>query len=60
MIGETKLICWSRGLSDPILSKTTTKILQNFGQLAFFLIYFFCFLKKNKKQEEEIKHNKLM
>ena len=34
-LGETKLIRWSTGPTDPILSKNK-KILQNFGQLAFF------------------------
>ena len=36
LYGETKLICWSMGLTDPILSKNKKIILQNFGQLAFF------------------------
>ena len=35
-LGETKLICWSTCLADPILSKNKKMILQNFGQLAFF------------------------
>ena len=39
-LGKTKLICWSTGLTDPILSKKKNKKkqtrLQNFGQLAFF------------------------
>ena len=33
--GDTKLICWSTGPTDPILWKNK-KILQNFGQPAFF------------------------
>ena len=41
-LGETKLICWSTGLTYPILSKNKKIILQNFGQLTFFL--------KKKKQ----------
>ena len=54
-LGETKLICWSKGPTDPILSKNKTryyKILTNW----IFLIYY-CFLKKEKK---EIKHHKII
>ena len=35
-LGETMLICWSTGQTDPILSKNKKLILQNFCQLAFF------------------------
>ena len=34
-LGKTKLIYWSMGPINPILSKTKTIILQNFDQLAF-------------------------
>ena len=34
-LGETKLICWSTGPTDPILSKTIKIIWKNFGELAF-------------------------
>ena len=45
-LGETKLICWSMGLTDPILSKKKKLISQNFGQLAFFKIYDFTLFAK--------------
>ena len=32
---RTRLLCWSTGPTDPILSRNRTIILQNFGQLAF-------------------------
>ena len=35
-LGETKLIYWSTGPTDPALRKSKKMILQNFGQLAFF------------------------
>ena len=35
-LGETKLICWFTGLTNPILCKSKKIILQNFVQLAFF------------------------
>ena len=35
ILGEIKLIYWSTGPTDPILSKNKKMILQNFGQLAF-------------------------
>ena len=38
-LGKTKLICWSTGPTDTILSKNK-KILQNFGELAFFNLPF--------------------
>ena len=50
LLGETKLICWSTGPTDPILSKNKKLILQNFVQLAFFKSIIFCFLKKNKNK----------
>ena len=34
--GETKLICWSMGPTNPILSKNKKITLQNFVQLAYF------------------------
>ena len=46
-----RLICWSTSPTDPILSKNK-KILQNFGQLAFFLNLLF-------SAKKEIKYNKL-
>ena len=55
-LGETKLICWSTGLTDPILYKNKNRILQNLDQLAFFKSIIFCFLKKKK----EINYNKLI
>ena len=55
-LGETKLICWSTGPTNPILSKSKKIILQNFDQLAFFKYIIFCFLNK----KNEIKHNKLI
>ena len=36
LLGETMLIYWSTGQTDPILSKNKKLILQNFCQLAFF------------------------
>ena len=48
--GEAKLICWSTGPTDPILSKNKKIILQNSGQLAF-LKSIFCFLKNEKQKE---------
>ena len=54
--GEAKLICWSTGPTDPILSKNKKIILQNSGQLAF-VKSIFCFLKNEK--QKEIKHDKL-
>ena len=39
-------ICWSTSPTDPILSKNK-KILQNFGQLAFFKSIILC-KKRNK------------
>ena len=41
LLGQTKVICWSTGPTDPILSKNKKVILQNFGQLAFILNYYF-------------------
>ena len=35
-LGETKLICWSRYPTDPILSKTKQIILENVSQQAFY------------------------
>ena len=55
LLGETKLIYWFTGLTDPILSKNKKMILHNFGQLTSFLSIIFCFLKK-----KEIKYNKLI
>ena len=56
MLVETKLICWSTGPADPILSKNKEIILQNFGELAFlFNLLFFVFWNK-----KEIKHNKVI
>ena len=49
LLGEIKLICWSTGTTDPILSKIKKMILQNFGQLTFFL-----------EKEKETKHNNFM
>ena len=40
-------------MTDPTLSKSKKIILQNFGQLDFFLIYYFLLF-----EEIEIKHNK--
>ena len=34
--------------TDPILSKNKKIILQNFGQLSFFLIYYFLLFDKTK------------
>ena len=52
-LGKTKLICWSMGPTDPILSKKKKKkknvISQNFGQLAFFKIYDFTLFAKKIK-----------
>ena len=52
--GETKLICWSTGPTVPILNKqkkiTIIIILQNFGQLTFFLIYCFLLFEKKKRK----------
>ena len=42
--------------TDPILSKNKI-ILQNFGQLSFFLIYYFLLFDKTKIKK---KHNKLI
>ena len=42
-LGETKLICWSTGPTDPILSKNKKTILQNCGQLAFLNLLFSAF-----------------
>ena len=39
-LGKTKLICWSTGPTDTILSKNKKIILQNFGELAFFNLPF--------------------
>ena len=44
ILGETKLICWSAGPTDPILSKKQKIILQNLGCL--FLIYYFLLFEK--------------
>ena len=55
LLGETKLICWSKGPTDPILSKNKTryyKILTNW----IFLIYY-CFLKKEKKRRNKTWQN---
>ena len=49
-LGKTKLICWSTGPTDPILSKNKKTILQNCGQLAFFKSLIFCFLKKKRNK----------
>ena len=46
--GKTKLIPWSTGPTDPILSKNKKIILQNFGQLAFLIYYFLLFEKIHK------------
>ena len=46
-LGETKLICWSRYPTDPILSKTKQIILENVSQQAL-LIYFLIFEKKER------------
>ena len=43
-LGETRLICWPAGPTDPILSKNKKIILQNFGQLA--IIYYFLLFEK--------------
>ena len=48
-LGETNLIYWSTGPTHSILNKNK-KILQNFGQLAFFNLLFSAFWKKKKKQ----------
>ena len=48
-LGETKLICWSTGPTDPILIKSKQIILQTFGQLFLFWSIIFCFSNKNKK-----------
>ena len=48
-LGETKLICWSTGPTNPILSTSKKIILQN-------KYIIFCFLNK----KNEIKHNKLI
>ena len=45
-LGETKLICWSTGPTDPILIKSKKIILQTFGQLFFFIYYFLFFEQK--------------
>ena len=50
-----KLIFWSVGLIDPILSKSKKIILQNFGKLTFLNYYFvFLFLIKEIKQQTYI------
>ena len=50
LLGETKLICWFRGPTDPILSKS--KKIINYKILAnwLFLIYYFLLFEKNKKK----------
>ena len=55
-LGETKLICWSAGPTDPILSKNKKRILQNLVNWFFLIYYFLRFEKKKKKK----KHNKLI
>ena len=52
-----KLICWSMGPTDPILSKNQKIILQNSGQLAFFKIYYF--LLFDKKHRNKIKQTNI-
>ena len=47
--GETKLICWSTGPFDPILSKNKKIILQIFLSIRILLIYCFLLFEKNKK-----------
>ena len=39
-LGETKLICWSAGPTDPILSKNKKRILQNLVNWFFFNLLF--------------------
>ena len=51
------LNCWSTGPTDPILSKNKKIILQDFDQLASFLIYYFLLLEKNKKQNTKNLYN---
>ena len=46
MLGEIKLICWSTGPTDPILSKNK-KILANW---LFYLIYCFMLFEKREKK----------
>ena len=46
ILGETKLICWSAGPTDPILSKKQKIILQNLGYCLFLIYYFLLFEKK--------------
>ena len=45
---NTKLICWSTGPTDPILSKHKKIILKAFGQMTFFIYYFPHFEKRSK------------
>ena len=35
-LGETKLISWSAGPTDPVLGKNKKMVLQNFDQMSFF------------------------
>ena len=59
-LGETKLICWSTGPTDPILSKNKKNNIKfrPTGYYHFFFNLFFFF--SEKKKEQEIKHNKLI
>ena len=50
VLGDTKLICWSAGSTDPILSKNIKMVLQNFDQLAFFKLLFSAFWKKSNNK----------
>ena len=43
-------VCWSTGPADPIISKNQKIVLQNFGQLTFFLSTILCFLKERKRK----------
>ena len=48
-LGETKLICWSTGPTDPVLSKNKKIILKILTIRLFFLFYYFLLFDKKKK-----------
>ena len=50
LLGETKLICWSTGPTDPIISKNIIMALILANCLFFFRYIIFCFLKKKKNK----------
>ena len=51
-LGKAKLICWSTGPTDPILSNNRKyyKILANWLFLIYYLLLFEKKIKKNKKK----------